>query len=240
MTSAGKVGSSTSSSHSLPVEVFTTTSRMTPSERLSRWSTSRGHSSPVDCSPSNSPRESPDSCHHHCRESRSWPCSRSSSVSSSFRPISSAHSTGSLVKGKSSTSKKKEAYGSKSHNTRHSPYPPGAVKRNRTGDKSNHTTPSTSPKLLSGHTPLDHSSPRQMKEGLKAEASLPSPPGTSSNTQDVNPITRYPFEYSSFMDVPPSALGWFVCTYVCVCLLYADTLCMLLVCWHLVYVLLVC
>jgi hypothetical protein len=209
VTSAGKIVRTGLPSSSAPLPVLTPASKVTPTERLSRWSTTRGNLSPGRCSPSNSPRDSPDSIHHHCRESRSWPCSRSSSVSSGFRPISSAHSTGSLIKGKSSSSKRKDSYSSKGTHARHSPYPPGVGKRNRTGDKSNHTTPASSPTVLPGRSSLERESSNQVsKEGLRAEATLPSPPGTSATgVQEVDLMTRYPFEYSSFMDLPPSALG---------------------------------
>ena len=257
VTSAGKIVRTGLPSSSAPLPVLTPASKVTPTERLSRWSTTRGNLSPGRCSPSNSPRDSPDSIHHHCRESRSWPCSRSSSVSSGFRPISSAHSTGSLIKGKSSSSKRKDSYSSKGTHARHSPYPPGVGKRNRTGDKSNHTTPASSPTVLPGRSSLERESSNQVsKEGLRAEATLPSPPGTSATgVQEVDLMTRYPFEYSSFMDLPPSALGQFIvcvsvivsvcalCVCVCVCVLCVFVcvcVCVLCVCVCCVCVLCVC
>ena len=210
---------STSTSSSIPL---TTTSGLlsTPTceasavskalvgERVSRRSMSKGNLASGGYSPCSSPRASPDLVHCAPRECRSWPGSRSSSVTSNHRPLSSARSMGSL-KGKA-VPVKEGGHSSRSssyHNHRHSPYPPGATKRSHVSGGSGHSTPAASPSVQKSLSPAQPSP----KEDLRAEASMPSPETSSQQEQSEGESGRYPFEYSSFLDLPPSAFGEWTC-----------------------------
>ena len=201
-----KVGTIASTLPTTSPSEVSAVSKALSGERVSRRSLSKSNLASSGYSPCSSPRASPDLVHCPPRECRSWPGSRSSSVSSNHRPLTSARSMGSL-KGKTTPVKKEGAHSSRNtsyHNHRHSPYPPGATKRSHGPGGSGRTTSAASPsvqKALSPGQPFP-------REDFRAEASVPIPLGTSTEQeQDEGESVRYPFEYSSFLDLPPSTFG---------------------------------